>query len=88
METVDTIQKAQKLNDNRTDQSSILNVYLQINTSEESQKSGLWNEDEALEIATFIVEKCPRLNFKGLMTIGSLSTSLSDGENKDFTVSF
>lgn len=42
---------------------------LQINTSEEDTKSGV-NEDEAEEIASHILSKCPHLKFAGLMTIG------------------
>lgn len=85
METVDTQAKAQKLNDSRKDLAP-LNVYLQINTSGEGQKSGLSDGALIISVAKHIVDNCPKLVFLGLMTIGSLSTSVSSGENQDFKV--
>ena len=52
-----------------------LNVFLQLNTSSEPQKAGLAPSTSAdsdlLALATHIVEKCPTLRLRGLMTIGS-----------------
>ena len=64
---------------------SLLNVLIQVNTSGEDSKSGLSPRDnELVKLAQFIVESCPRLYLRGLMTIGSLSESLSGDENRDF----
>eukprot|EP00871_Galdieria_phlegrea_P004685 jgi/Galph1/5217/GphlegSOOS_G3820.1 len=48
---------------------SYLNVFLQVNTSNEDTKSGC-RPDEVTEVAKYILEKCPHLSLKGLMTIG------------------
>lgn len=85
VETVDSQSKAQKLNDNRGD-FDLLNVYLQVNTSGEGQKSGLADDHETISTAKYIIENCPKLHLKGLMTIGSFSTSVSSTENSDFKV--
>ncbi|ODV62371.1 pyridoxal phosphate homeostasis protein ASCRUDRAFT_79909 [Ascoidea rubescens DSM 1968] len=91
VETIDTIKKAKKLNDTRANipDSSTINVFIQINTSSESQKSGIvFNDLETvLELSKFIQNECPKLQLKGLMTIGSFlnSTSSNDNEiNQDF----
>ena len=39
-------------------------------------------------IVYFIMEKCPKLEFVGLMTIGSFDHDLKDGPNPDFVVRF
>jgi len=46
-----------------------LNVFVQVNTSAEDQKSGVQPED-CLSLAQFILGECPHLQLKGLMTIG------------------
>mmetsp|Transcript_24750 Transcript_24750/g.32322 ORF Transcript_24750/g.32322 Transcript_24750/m.32322 type:complete len:254 (-) Transcript_24750:105-866(-) len=46
-----------------------LNIFLQINTSQEAQKSGIPPE-ECIELAQYVVSECPHLSLKGLMTIG------------------
>ncbi|GAA6058517.1 hypothetical protein JCM10212_006956 [Sporobolomyces blumeae] len=70
--------------------STPLNVFLQINTSGESQKSGLpplspdQPTGEALELALHILKECSSLRLKGVMTIGSWDASTSDEPNPDF----
>ncbi|PRQ76990.1 cytoplasmic protein [Rhodotorula toruloides] len=67
-----------------------LNVFIQINTSGEEQKSGLAaltsssSSGEAVDLALHILDKCPTLRLKGLMTIGSLDASKSATPNPDF----
>ncbi|GAA5970871.1 hypothetical protein JCM21900_006424 [Sporobolomyces salmonicolor] len=67
-----------------------LHVFLQVNTSGESQKSGLaplsssQPTGEALDLALHIVRSCPTLRLTGLMTIGSFDASTSDAPNPDF----
>lgn len=81
-------------NDRASDRSGPLNVFLQVNTSGEDEKSGLpplassWSPSDSslIEVAKYIITKLPHLHLQGLMTIGSLAQSLasSASENKDF----
>jgi pyridoxal phosphate enzyme (YggS family) len=48
-----------------------LGIYLQVNTSGESSKSGLAPGSELIDLATDIAATCPRLSIDGLMTIGA-----------------
>uniref|UniRef100_A0A060T953 Pyridoxal phosphate homeostasis protein n=1 Tax=Blastobotrys adeninivorans TaxID=409370 RepID=A0A060T953_BLAAD len=85
VETVDSESKCTKLNNARAEEDSKLNVYIQINTSGEGQKSGISSVEEVVTIARHIKDNCPKLNLEGLMTIGSLASSTSGGEeNEDF----
>ena len=74
VETVDSEKLASKLNNavlNSSRKDRPLNVLVQINTSGEESKSGVSPSDgTAVAIAKHIVEKCPALRFRGLMTIG------------------
>ena len=75
---------------------SPLNILLQVNTSNEDQKSGVppltpsmpdseVDGAELVQVAKHILMECPRLRLQGLMTIGSLAESLSaEKENEDF----
>lgn len=84
VETIDSIKKLNKLNDQRSQtEFPVINIYIQVNTSGEELKSGC-PPGEVVELATFIKEKCPKLNLEGLMTIGSIANSKSDAENEDF----
>lgn len=85
VETIDSESKCTKLNNARSEGDPKLNVYIQINTSGEEQKSGISSVSEVIAIAQHIKEKCPKLNLEGLMTIGSLASSTSGAEeNEDF----
>jgi uncharacterized pyridoxal phosphate-containing UPF0001 family protein len=54
---------------------------VQVNTSEEPQKSGVLHSDPALPaLARHIREKCQRLRFAGLMTIGESGEARRDFE--------
>lgn len=48
-----------------------LSVFVQINTSGEDSKSGVETGDECIALCRHIVENCPQLALKGLMTIGA-----------------
>ncbi|KAI0686653.1 hypothetical protein BC835DRAFT_1287839 [Cytidiella melzeri] len=71
-----------------------LNVFLQVNTSGEDNKSGLpplssssSSPSDLVDLAKHIITTCPRLHLQGLMTIGSLTESLHSSEkevNEDF----
>lgn len=78
-----------------SDRLSPLRVLLQVNTSGEDSKSGLTplsssdgpESSELVQLATYVVQECPRLRFEGLMTIGSLDLSITASEaekNADF----
>ncbi|GAA5997150.1 pyridoxal phosphate homeostasis protein [Rhodotorula paludigena] len=70
--------------------SNPLNVFLQVNTSGEEQKSGLpalspsTPSGGLVDLALHVVQKCPTLRLKGLMTIGSFEASTSGERNPDF----
>ena len=62
-------------------------VLFQVNTSGEENKGGV-QPDEVVEVAKHIIEKCPNIEFQGLMTIGALAHSVAReptvGPNPDF----
>lgn len=62
---------------------SKLNVMVQINTSGEQEKSGV-APNEALDLFKFVLNNCPNLCLKGLMTIGLYGYNVNDGPNPDF----
>lgn len=89
VETIDSLKKCKKLETARaaTDFGKI-NVYLQINTSGEDQKSGydLASLNDLYETVEYLLQKSEKLALAGLMTIGSFAVSTGgDDENKDFT---
>ena len=55
-----------------------LQVLIQINTSQEPQKSGIANGEPAIKLAKFIVENCKHLAFRGVMTIGETGEAKRD----------
>ena len=65
----------------------IYQTLYQVNTSGEENKGGI-EPDDIIKVVKHIKEKCPNLNFQGLMTIGALAHSLatepSQGPNPDF----
>jgi len=52
-----------------------VDVFIQVNTSLEENKNGVAPGPETLDLSRHILEKCPNLVFKGLMTIGDLGNS-------------
>lgn len=48
-----------------------LNVFVQVNTSEEPQKGGV-APDACIDLVKHVRSECPQLSFAGLMTIGKL----------------
>lgn len=87
VETLDSISKATKLNNQRQQLESAekLKVYLQINTSNEAQKAGVPanEEQQVMELAAHVHEQCPALVLQGLMTIGSFEQSHAEGEHEN-----
>lgn len=89
VETIDSLKKCKKLDAARADTGfSKLNVYLQINTSNEDQKLGYSTRDLAdlHETVEYLLNESTALNLQGLMTIGLLAESTADGTNLDFEV--
>lgn len=92
VETIDSLKKARKLNEARgnynPDQPPIT-CNIQINTSNEDQKSGLKDEQEIFKLVEFFLDSNTKyITLNGLMTIGSWDTSHNDDpglENKDFS---
>jgi pyridoxal phosphate enzyme (YggS family) len=69
---IERLKIAQRLNDQRDESISPLNVCIQVNTSGEESKSGVAPE-QALELAKEIIQ-LPNLKLRGLMTIPAAST--------------
>ncbi|SGZ52025.1 CIC11C00000000474 [Sungouiella intermedia] len=89
VETIDALKKCKKLDAARKAANlPVINVYLQVNTSGEEQKSGyrLNNLEEVYETVNYLTSSdCQHLELQGLMTIGSFAQSTLDGEvNEDF----
>ncbi|CDW59023.1 proline synthase co transcribed bacterial [Trichuris trichiura] len=88
IETVDSVQLAESLNaavGRRPEGTRKLNVMVQVNTSDEEQKSGI-RPSEACMLTAHIRSTCNNLNFVGFMTIGRLDHSDAGerDENPDF----
>lgn len=78
VETVDSVKIANALNKASGEfRASKLNVMVQVNTSEEEQKSGSSFEG-SLELAQHIVSSCEHLQLTGLMTIGRYGDTTSE----------
>ncbi|KAL4163643.1 hypothetical protein KRP22_005071 [Phytophthora ramorum] len=78
VETVDSIKIANALNKASGEfRSEKLNVMVQVNTSEEEQKSGS-DADSSVELARHIVTACEHLSLTGLMTIGRYGDTTSE----------
>ena len=95
VESVDTIKKADQLEKGRyilcereSEYAEIpLNVFVQINTSGEAEKSGIEPGDDATTLCRHIKGNCPHLKLMGVMTIGAIArskTTTKETENEDF----
>lgn len=83
IETLNSVGKAKKLDNLLTDNKK-MQVYIQVNTSDEEQKNGV-SPTNLIPLVKYIKDECKNLDFVGLMTIGSLQESTSEGDiNKDF----
>lgn len=78
VETVDSVKIANALNKASGEfRDAKLNVMVQVNTSEEEQKSG-GTIQESVELAQHIVTSCEHLQLIGLMTIGRYGDTTSE----------
>ncbi|VDM57601.1 unnamed protein product [Angiostrongylus costaricensis] len=74
VETIESAKHCDIFNKEMEKRQSVLDVLVQVNTSEEQQKGGL-SIVEAPDLACYIAENCAHLNFAGFMTIGSVENS-------------
>ncbi|PVU86369.1 hypothetical protein BB559_006540 [Furculomyces boomerangus] len=76
VETIDGKSKAKKMNDAwaAAGNKNKLNIYVQVNTSEEPNKGGVETVDLE-ETLAYIMKECHNLNLLGIMTIGSVENS-------------
>ena len=94
VESIDSEKKATLLNKGRTernerlDDSTPLNVFIQVNTSGEDSKSGIAPDSpELVSLAKHIQDSCENLHLQGIMTIGAIARSKAttpETENEDF----
>jgi pyridoxal phosphate enzyme (YggS family) len=78
VETVSSFKLAKKLNtameslelDDNNNNNKVLDIFIQVNTSGEESKSGV-EPNGVVALCQEILEHCPRLKIKGLMTIGA-----------------
>lgn len=86
VETVDSKKLATALHEAIGRQSvtlTPLRVMVQVNTSDEQEKSGC-ETAEAAAVVEHVMKECPNLKFQGIMTIGRFGYDLSLGPNPDF----
>lgn len=88
VETVDSLKKAKKLEEARgkwNPDAPVITCNVQINTSGEEQKSGLFAEEEVYSIVEYLIKEAKHVSLNGLMTVGSWDVSHSGNEeNQDF----
>ncbi|XP_071866613.1 pyridoxal phosphate homeostasis protein isoform X1 [Bombus fervidus] len=87
IETIDNEKLASALNTSwskiRVHENLKLKVMVQVNTSNEQEKSGCKITD-VCTLVQHIIDNCPSLEFIGLMTIGMFGHDLPKGPNPDF----
>jgi len=86
VETIDSEKLAQSFHEAlvKREYEGNLNIMVQVNTSGEDSKSGTPPES-CINLVKFIKEKCSKLNFIGLMTIGNIEAIHYDASD-DFTL--
>ncbi|KAJ1796894.1 hypothetical protein LPJ56_007080 [Coemansia sp. RSA 2599] len=84
VETIDSEAKARKMDEawGSAGHKHRLNVFVQVNTSDEENKGGV-EKDDVVQVARAVRESCKSLNLLGLMTIGSVEGS-HQRPNPDF----
>jgi pyridoxal phosphate enzyme (YggS family) len=70
MQSLDSIELATELNKKLEAKETKMHCLLQINAANEKSKSGFKSE-EAYDMYQQILEKCPNIHLKGVMTIGA-----------------
>ena len=84
-ESVDTQRIAETLNYQwEKNNLPLLRIMVQVNTSREEAKFGC-DPETCDELVDYVIKKCPRLKFTGLMTIGKFGYNVDTmGVNPDF----
>jgi hypothetical protein len=70
MHSLDSLELAIELDKKLEAKSKKMNCLLQINSALEESKAGV-NPDEAISIYSEVIERCPNINLKGIMSIGA-----------------
>jgi len=70
MQSLNSLELAEELNKKLLAKEQNMNCLLQINAANEESKSGV-SEEESIDIYQQIKESCPKINLKGIMTIGA-----------------
>ena len=70
VQSIDSIELAQEFNKKLEAKNRTINALLQINSAKEESKAGVMPED-AIEIYKQILDTCPNLKLKGVMSIGA-----------------
>jgi len=70
IQSLDSIELATELNKKLEAKETKMNCLLQINAANEESKSG-FNSEEAYDMYQQILERCPNIHLKGVMTIGA-----------------
>eukprot|EP00095_Tigriopus_kingsejongensis_P002823 snap_masked-scaffold80_size398941-processed-gene-2.8 protein:Tk02823 transcript:snap_masked-scaffold80_size398941-processed-gene-2.8-mRNA-1 annotation:"proline synthase co-transcribed bacterial homolog protein" len=78
METISSMTLANKIDARCRKEEKTLNILVQVNTSGEENKYGVAPGQDTIALVEHILEKCPNLTFKGLMTIGAYGNSSLD----------
>lgn len=69
-QSLDSLKLAEGLNQRLKAKNQTMNSLLQINSSNEKSKAGV-SVDEAEDIYAYIIEHCPQIRLKGVMSIGT-----------------
>ncbi|XP_045606704.1 pyridoxal phosphate homeostasis protein isoform X2 [Procambarus clarkii] len=85
IETIDSMKLATAVNSavQKNLQDKKLKVFVQVNTSDEENKSGV-HPDNVNELVSHILQNCSHLDLVGIMTIGAFDHDISKGPNPDF----
>lgn len=70
VQSIDSLELAQEFNKKLEAKNRTINALLQINSAKEESKAGVMPED-AIEIYKQILDTCPNLKLKGVMSIGA-----------------
>ncbi|NVJ53741.1 MAG: YggS family pyridoxal phosphate-dependent enzyme [Campylobacteraceae bacterium] len=70
MQSLDSLELAQELNNKLEAKNKKMSCLLQINSAKEDSKTGVMPED-AIEIYEKILKECPNIKLKGVMSIGA-----------------
>lgn len=72
--SIDSINLAEKVNSFANQYKKVMPIFIQVNTSFEDTKSGIYPE-ELENLISFVINKCNFLELQGLMTIGPLTSN-------------